>query len=80
MCMIMNGGYVIDNLRIKIVSVYSCFQLWVHVYCLINKNCPDKTNYRGYLALRTGLVRVIDVWCMEGNMTLWSCDRHDSHL
>ena len=27
----MNGGYVIDNLRIKIVSIYSCFQLWVHV-------------------------------------------------
>ena len=26
-----NGGYVIDNLRIKIVSVYSCFQLLVHV-------------------------------------------------
>ena len=25
-------------------------------YCLINKNCPDKTNYRGYLALWTGLV------------------------
>ena len=49
-------------------------------YYLINKNCPDKTNYRGYLALWTGLVRVIDVWCMEGNMTLWSCDRHDSHL
>ena len=29
--MIMNGGYVIDNLRIKIVYVYSYFQLWVHV-------------------------------------------------
>ena len=27
----MNGGYVIDNLRIKIVSAYSCFQLWVHI-------------------------------------------------
>ena len=76
----MNGGYVIDNLRIKIVSVYSCFQYECTFYCLINKNCPDKTNYRGYLALWTGLVRVIDVWCMEGNMTLWSCDRHDSHL
>ncbi|RVW26829.1 Retrovirus-related Pol polyprotein from transposon TNT 1-94 [Vitis vinifera] len=24
------------------------------VLLLINKNCPDKTNYRGYLALRTG--------------------------
>ncbi|RVW88179.1 Copia protein [Vitis vinifera] len=50
------------------------------VLLLINKNCPDKTNYKGCLALRTGLVRVIDVWCMEGNMALWLCDRHDSHL
>ena len=78
--MIMNGGYVIDNLRIKIVSVYSCFQLWVHVLLFGKQELSDKTNYRGYLALWTGLVRVIDVWCMEGNMTLWSCDRHDSHL
>ena len=77
----MNGGYVIENLRIK-----DCFCLFLfsimgaQFYCLINKNCPDKTNYKGCLALRTGLVRVIDVWCMEGNMALWLCDRHDSHL
>ena len=76
--MIMNGGYVIDNLRIKIVYVYSCFQLWVHI--LLFDKQELSTNYRGYLPLWTGLVRVIDVWCMEGNMTLWSCDHHDSHL
>ena len=42
--MIMNGGYVIDNLRIKIVSVYSCFQLWVHVLLFDKQelSCQDK--------------------------------------
>ena len=65
---------------LKLFMFIFVFNYGCTFYCLINKNFPDKTNYRSYLALWTGLVRVIDVWCMEGNMTLWSCDRHDSHL
>ena len=49
--MIMNGGYVIDNLRIKIVSVYSCFQLWVHVLLFDKQELSRQDKLQGLFGI-----------------------------
>ena len=45
--MIKNGGYVIDNFHIKIVSVYFCFQLWVYVLLFDKQELPRQDKLQG---------------------------------
>ena len=49
--MIMNGGYVIDNLRLKIVYVYSCFQLWVHVLLFDKQELSRQDKLQGLFGI-----------------------------
>ena len=49
--MVMNGGYVIDNLRIKIVYVYFCFQLWVHVLLFDKQELSRQDKLQGLFGI-----------------------------
>ena len=47
----MDGGYVIDNLCIKIVFVYSCFQLWVHVLLFDKQELSRQDKLQGLFGI-----------------------------
>ena len=60
--MIMNGGYVIDNLRIKIVYVYSYFQLWVHVLLFDKQELSWQDKLQGLFGIKDWVSK--GYWCV----------------
>ena len=48
----MNGGYVIDNLRIKVVSIYSYFQLCVHVLLFDKQELSWQDKLQGLFGIK----------------------------